>query len=122
MADQHKWSFKARFRTRAFGWKGSNLACQRLKEAVTEIRKVAKADPITAGDGVVSLMERIWPALEQVDSSSGSLGNAVYWTQQELLPVVITAPADRKIRDGWLGRLWKASRASWVLRVARNAQ
>jgi len=108
MPNQHKWSFKARFRSRAFGWKGSNLACQRLKEAVAEIKKVAKADPVTAGEGVVSLMERIWPALEQVDSSSGSLGSAVYWTQQELLPIAIAAPADRKTRDGWLDRLWKA--------------
>jgi hypothetical protein len=71
---KHKWTFRGRFRYRAFGWKASRLACQRLKEAVTEIKKVAKADLITAADGAVTLMEKIWPALEFVDSSTCSLG------------------------------------------------
>src|ERR1019366_4750293 len=108
MPIKHKWIFKARFRTRAFGWRGSHLACRRLKEAVSEIRKVAKADPVTAGEGVVALMERIWPAFQDIDTSSGALGSAVYWTQEELLPIAISAPADRKTRDGWLARLWQA--------------
>ena len=51
------WAFRSRLRFRAFGWKGSHLACQRLKEAVTEIKKVARTDPVTAGDGVVSQKE-----------------------------------------------------------------
>jgi hypothetical protein len=79
-----------------------------LKEAVTEIKKVAKKDPVTAGDGVVSLMERIWPAFQDVDTSSGALGSAVYWAQDELLPMAIQAPAGRKTRDSWLDRLWQA--------------
>jgi hypothetical protein len=62
MAAKYTWTFKARLRARAFGWRGSHPACQRLKEAVTEIKKVARKDPVTAGDGVVSLMERICPA------------------------------------------------------------
>jgi hypothetical protein len=108
MTIQHKWDFRARLRFRAFGWRGSNLACQRLKEAVAEIKKAAKADPVAAGDGVVSLMERIWPAFQDVDTSSGALGGAVNWAQEELLPIAIAAPADRKTRDGWLARLWLA--------------
>ena len=108
MAAKHMWTFKARLRFRAFGWKGSHLACQRLKEAVTEIKKVARTDPVTAGDGFVSLMERIWPAFQGVDTSSGALGGAVCWAQHELLPVAISAPADRKTRDKWLDRLWQA--------------
>jgi hypothetical protein len=79
-----------------------------LKEAVAEIKKVAKTDPVTAGDGVVSLMERIWPAFQDVDTSSGALGGTVYWAQEELLPIAIEAPADRKTRDKWLDRLWQA--------------
>ena len=59
---------------RSFAWRGSHLACQRLKEAVTEIKKVARKDPVTAGDGVVSLVERIWPAFQDIDTSSGGLG------------------------------------------------
>jgi hypothetical protein len=110
MATKHPWQFKPRLRSRAFGWRGSHLACQRLKEAVTEIKKLAKVDPVTAGDGVVSLMERIWLAFQDIDTSSGALGGAVYWTQQELLPIAIEAPADRKTRDKWLDRLWQAIR------------
>jgi hypothetical protein len=108
VAPKYKWNFKTRFRSRAFGWRGSHLACQRLKEAVAEIRKVAKIDPVTAGDGIVSLMERIWPAFQDIDTSSGALGSAVRWAQEELLPIAIAAPADRKAREGWLERLWQA--------------
>ena len=108
MTAKRTWTFKARLRSRAFGWRGSHLACQRLKEAVTEIKKIARTDPVAAGDGVVSLMERIWPAFQDIDTSSGALGGAVYWVQQELLPIAIEAPADRKGRDKWLDRLWQA--------------
>jgi hypothetical protein len=108
MTAKHTWAFKSRLRARSFGWRGSHLACQRLKEAVAEIKKVARTDPVTAGDGVVSLMERIWPAFQGVDTSSGALGGAVYWAQEELLPIAIEAPADRTTRDKWLGRLWQA--------------
>ncbi len=108
MAAKYTWTFKSRLRAKAFGWRGSHLACQRLKEAVTEIKKVARKDPVTAGDGVVSLMERIWPAFQDIDTSSGALGGAVYWAQEELLPIAIESPADRKTRDKWLERLWQA--------------
>jgi hypothetical protein len=56
----------------------------------------------------VTLMERIWPAFQDIDTSSGALGGAVYWAQNELLPIAIEAPADRKTRDKWLDRLWQA--------------
>jgi len=108
MSAKHTWTFKASLRARAFGWNGSRLACQRLKEAVSEIKKVAKVDAVTAGDGVVSLMERIWPACEHIDTSSGTLGSAVNWTQGEVLPIAIEAPSDRETRDQWLVRLWQA--------------
>jgi hypothetical protein len=68
MTAQHTWTFRSRLRARAFGWKGSHLACQRLKEAVTEIKRVARTDPVTAGDGVVSLIEKIWPAFQDIDT------------------------------------------------------
>ena len=48
------------------------LAIGRLKEAAAEIRSVAKSDPVAAGDGVVSLMEHIWPAFQGIDTSSGA--------------------------------------------------
>ncbi|MCC6536545.1 MAG: hypothetical protein IT162_03285 [Bryobacterales bacterium] len=102
------WSFKSRFRSAAYGWKGSSLAVQRIKEAVAEIKKAARTDAVTAADGAVILFERFWPALQNVDSSSGALGSAVYSAQAELIPLVIAAPADRKTRDKWLDRLWQA--------------
>ena len=77
MASIHEWQFKRKFRTNAYGWRASSLAIGRLKEAAAEIRSVAKSDPVAAGDGVVSLMERIWPAFQGIDTSSGALGEAV---------------------------------------------
>jgi hypothetical protein len=59
-------------------------------------------------------MERIWPACEHIDTSSGALGSAVNWTQGEVLPIVIEAPADRKTRGQWLVRLWQAIQADGV--------
>ena len=104
----HKWTFKARFRANAFGWKGSRLACKRIKEAVSEIRKVARKDPLLGAEGAITLMEKLWPALQHVDSSSGALGNAVYNATDVLVDIVVDAPADKKTKAKWLDRLWKA--------------
>ena len=73
---QHQWQFRARFRRQAFGWK-SLPAIQRVKEAVSEIKKVARKDPILAAEGAVVFLEKVSPALERVDSSSGAIGTAV---------------------------------------------
>ncbi len=108
MAAVRKWQFKAKFRTNAYGWSGSSLAITRLKEAATEIRSVAKSDPVLAGDGVVSLAERIWSSFQGIDSSSGALGSAVFRTLNELIPILIAAPADRGTRSKWLARLFEA--------------
>jgi hypothetical protein len=45
-------------------------------QAVGEIKKVARHDPVLAAVGAVALLERVSPALEQVDSSSGAIGRA----------------------------------------------
>ena len=68
---RHKWTFTARFRRNAFGWKGSRLACQRIKEAVSEIKKVARKDTLLGAEGAIKFMEKLWPALQHVDSSWG---------------------------------------------------
>ncbi len=52
-APAHKWSFRARFRRHAYGWK-SQPAIKRIKEAASEIKKVAKKDPLLAAEGAVS--------------------------------------------------------------------
>lgn len=106
-ADPHKWEFKARFRRHAFGWK-SQPAIQRVKEAVAEIKKVARKDTVLAADGAVAFIERISPALEQVDSSSGAIGTAVNNAIAALVPLIAEAPADAKTRSAWLERLFDA--------------
>jgi hypothetical protein len=105
---ERKWQFKTKFRAKAYGWRGSRLAISRLKEAVSEIKAAAKSDPVAAGDGAVSLMERIWPAFQDIDTSSGALGTAVARTLDELIPILIDAPADHSTRSKWLKRLFEA--------------
>lgn len=103
-----KWQFKTKFRANAYGWSGSKLAISRLKEAASEIKSVAKSNPVAAADGAVSLMERIWPAFQGIDTSSGALGTAIARTLDELIPILIDAPADRMTRGKWLERLFEA--------------
>ena len=107
-AVSHKWTFKQRMRAKAFGWRGSRLAIERLKEAASEIRAVVRRDPVLAADGAVGLVERVWPAFEHIDTSSGALGGAVQRTLDDLIPLIATAPADPQTREGWLDRLWMA--------------
>jgi hypothetical protein len=90
------------------GWRGSAKAIDRLNLARSEIGAVRKADPVTAAEGVVVLAERIWPAFEQIDTSSGALGSAVRRTLEGLVPVLIEAQADEPLRAQWLERLRQA--------------
>jgi hypothetical protein len=108
-----KWQFKARFRRHAFGWR-SQPAVQRVREATTEIRKAARRDPVLAAEGAVTLLERLSPALESVDSSSGAIGTAVNHAIAELVPVVAGAPVDPATREAWLERLWAALEADQI--------
>jgi hypothetical protein len=104
----HRWAFKSRFRACAYSWRGSALASKRLKEAVGEIRAAAKSDCILAGEGIVSLIERLWPALANIDTSSSALGGVVHRTLDDLIPILISAPADVATRSAWLERLFQA--------------
>jgi hypothetical protein len=105
---KHRWTFPTRFRAGAYGWRASRLACQRLREAVSEIKKVAKKDSVLGAEGAVRLMEKLWPALAHVDSSSGALGSAVNRALDALIPIIVRAPADDTTRNKWLERLWQA--------------
>jgi len=106
-ADGHIWEFKARFRRHAYGWR-SQPAIQRVKQAVKEIKRTARKDPILAADGAVTLLERLSPALENVDGSSGAIGTAVNNAVAELVPIIAGAPSDPETRESWLERLWEA--------------
>lgn len=95
-------------RASAFGWRGSAKAIERLKSTRAEVRAVYRTDPVTAAEGVVALAARIWPAFEHIDTSSGALGTAVRRTLDELVPILIAAPADEKTRAKWLEQLREA--------------
>ena len=109
----HPWAFRARFRRDAFGWK-SQPAITRVREAVAEIKKVAKKEPLVAAEGAVLFLERVSPALTHVDSSSGAIGSAVSHAVAELTRVLAEAPADVRTRDAWLERLYEAHAADRV--------
>lgn len=104
---RYAWQFAPRFRRNAFGWR-SDLPIQRLKEAVSEIRKVARTDRNGAAEGAVVLFEKLVPAIENVDSSSGAMGSAVHWVIDKLVPVIAEAPWTTIERQRWLERLWQA--------------
>lgn len=103
----YKWQFQARFRKNAFGWK-SQPAITRVKEAVSEIKKVARKDPTLAAEGAVLILEKVSPALAHVDSSSGAIGTAVNDAVCVLAGIIAGAPADTKTREAWLERLFDA--------------
>ena len=102
----HKWQFTSRFRRHAFGWR-SDTPVQRIREAITEIKQVARK-PLLAAEGSITLLEKLSPALEQVDSSSGALGSAVNKAIDALVPIIVKADVEPKLRQRWLERLWQA--------------
>jgi hypothetical protein len=116
----HQWEFKARFRRGAFGWK-SRPAIERIKQAVSEIRKVARRDPVLAAEGAVLFLERVSPAIEQVDSSSGAIGTAVNHAVEELVAIIAEAPADPEGREAWLERLFEAHAEDQIPYIERLA-
>lgn len=116
----HKWAFAPRFRRHAFGWR-SRPALQRVREAVAEIQKVAKKDPTLAAAGAVLFLERVSPALEQVDSSSGAIGTAVNHAIETCARIIAEVPVDDETRDRWLERLWDAHQNDQIPYIERLA-
>ncbi len=110
---RHRWTFAARFRARAFGWR-SQPAIKRIEEAVSEIKKVARKEPVVAAEGAVRFLEKVSPALERVDSSSGAIGAAVNRAIDAVVPIIARAPVDAKTRQRWLERLWAAHEADTI--------
>ena len=104
---KHAWQFASKFRRGAFGWR-SDLPIQRIKEAVSDIKAMSRKEPVLAAEGAVILLEKLSPALEQVDSSSGAIGSAVNRAIDTLVPIIAAAPVDDGVRQRWLQRLWAA--------------
>lgn len=108
MSKATDWAFTKRFRRGGFGWRASRLACERIAEALAEIRAAARHDSLHAADGAVRFLVKLSPALGHVDSSSGALGGAAHAAVDELVPVIAQAPADEVTRERWLEQLFEA--------------
>lgn len=119
-AGPHEWEFRARFRRHAFGWR-SQPAIKRIKEAVSEIKAVARKDKLLAAEGAVLFLEKVSPALEHVDSSSGAIGTAVNNAIAALVDIIAAAPADEATREKWLERLYEAHAADEIPYIERLA-
>lgn len=52
-------------------------AVRRIKEALAEIKTVAKKDSALAAEGAALFLEKLAPAIKGVDSSSGGIGSDV---------------------------------------------
>jgi hypothetical protein len=109
-----KWRFTSRIRPNVFSWRSSAAAVARIRDAVTEITNVARKDPVIGAEGAVRLIERLSPALEHVDSSSGALGSAVNRAIEVLVPVIAAAPVTTPVRERWLERLYEAHAADQI--------
>jgi len=103
-----RWAFRHRLRRGAFGWRGSRLAIARIDEALAEIRALARKDPARAAEGAVLFLEKVSPAVRDVDSSSGALGSATYSAVAALVPIIAAAPVSDAVRAKWLERLFAA--------------
>ena len=79
------WEFTRRFRRGAFGWK-SQPAIQGVKRAVSEMKRVSRRDPVLGAEGAVLFLERVSPALQHVDGSSGAIGTAVNYAEELVDP------------------------------------
>ena len=102
----HTWQFAKSFRRNAFGW-NSDKPITRLKEALAEIKQMARTEPELAAEGGILLLEKLEPALSQVDSSSGAMGSAVSRAIDILVPLIAKPKVSDQTRQRWLNRLWK---------------
>lgn len=75
---------------------------------MSEITKVARKDAVLAAEAAVLFLEKLSPALEHVDSSSGAIGTAVNNAIEAMVSIIAGAPADDALRDTWMERLWRA--------------
>jgi hypothetical protein len=105
---KHKWEFAKYFRADAYGWKGTAIASKRIKEALAEIKKHHKNEPITACEGIVIFFEKLVPSIAQIDSSSGSLGNATDNAVEILTQIFGKTEIDFNTREQWLERIYDA--------------
>ncbi len=93
-----------------------------LHRAVGELRRAARVDPLRAGEGAVSLCERLPAALEHIDDPVGTATGAVARAIDALAPVLAAAPCSAATRELWLARLWAALAADSAGHLRRLAE
>lgn len=108
MTTSRAWAFRTTLRRRAFGWSGTAKAIDRLNAALAEVAATARTDPALAGEGAVLLLEKVPPAVCEIDSSSGALGNSSHSLVDALVPIIAAAPIAAPLRQKWLDRLFAA--------------
>jgi hypothetical protein len=112
------WEFGRRFRRGGFGWR-SQPAIRGVKHAVSEIKKVARRDSVQGAEGAVLFLERVSPALQHVDGSSGAIGAAVNHAIEELVSIIVRVRVDANARGRWLERLWDAHASDEIPYIER---
>jgi len=103
---KHTWAFTRFFRAGVYKWNGTALASKRIKAAISEIKKVAKKDPVLAAEGALKFIEKCWVAIEYIDSSSGAIGNAVNNALYEMAEVISNVDLPSKDRLKLIERIW----------------
>ena len=83
--------------------------------------KASKKDPALAAAGAVLFLEKVSPALEQLESSSGAIGTAVNHAIETGTRTIAEAPVDAETRDRWQERLWEAHQNDKVPYIERLA-
>ncbi len=107
-ASASPWRFRSRLRRSAFGWRASKAAITAIDEAVSEILSAARRDAVLGAEGAVIFLEKVSPAVRDVDSSSGALGGAAYSAVASVVPIIAAAPVPVATRTKWLERLFEA--------------
>ena len=103
---KRSWAFSPRFRAGTFGWR-SEPAITRIKEAVSEIKAVAKKHPILGAEGAILFLQKLSAAIQNIDGSSGAIGTAANRAIEVLVPIIARAPADPALRRKWLEKLYQ---------------
>ena len=67
-----------------------------------------------AAEGAVLFLEKVSPALQNVDSSSGAIGSAVNRAIADLVIIIARADVEKNLRAKWLERLYEAHAADQI--------
>ena len=99
-----RWHFEPDFIELRFGWQAEKKAAHAVHAAALELQR---AEPASRREGALLLLERLWPAVQQVNRAPGHLDEAIERALATVLPLL--APAT----EPELERLWTAIERDW---------